>query len=131
MCVLKNALAFISSVLGLSFAQKYWATCYSLVPFTLLAFVLSLLIQKTLKSYLSVLAAIPLPKSLINTFCSSLGLTLFLIENATIDPLQLRVIKYYFLAPLPGSVALLVSEVGKEALYFCFYFVVATFCPYG
>src|SRR4051812_4870624 len=58
----------------------------------------------------------PYPKSLVNTFCSSLGSTLLHIENTTIDPLHLWVIKKRFLAPLPGSVALLVSEVGKEPL---------------
>src|ERR1041385_7641034 len=48
--------------------------------------------QKPLKSYLSVLAVIPCPKSLINTFRSSLGSTLLLIENVAIDPLPLWVI---------------------------------------
>src|SRR4051812_42997388 len=72
------------------------------------------LYQKPLKSYLSVLAVFPRPKSLINTFRSSLGSTLLLIENAAIDPLRLWVIKYCFLAPLPGIIALLVSEAGKE-----------------
>src|SRR3954467_14150392 len=45
--------------------------------------------QKTLNIYLSVFAAFPYPKSLVNTFCSSLGSTLLLIENTTIDPLHL------------------------------------------
>ena len=90
--------------------------------------------QKRLNNYLSVFAAFPYPKSLVNTFFSSLGSTLLLIENTTIDPLHLWVIKKRFLALLaPGSVALLVSEVGKETftLCYCFYFVVATFSPYG
>src|SRR3954467_8156594 len=81
------------------------------------------LYQKPLKNYLSVPAAISLPKSLTNTFCSSLGLTLLFIENTTNDPLKLRVIKYCFLAPLPGSVALLVSEAGKEVFIFPFLFL--------
>src|SRR4051812_36726182 len=72
------------------------------------------LYRKPLKNYLSVLAVIPCPKSLINTFRSSLGSTLLLFENAAIDPLRLWVIKYRFLAPLPRSIALLVSEAGKE-----------------
>src|ERR1041385_8561771 len=57
-------------------------------------------IENLLKSYLSVSAVISLPKSLTNTFRSSLGLTLLFIENATIDPLQLRVITtfLFFLA---------------------------------
>src|SRR3954467_12311658 len=63
------------------------------------------LYRKPLKSYLSVLAVIPCPKSPINTFRSSLGSTLLLIEKATIDPFTLSVIKLCFLAPLPGSLA--------------------------
>src|SRR3954468_4728390 len=89
--------------------------------------------QKPLNIYLLVFASFPYPKSLVNTFCSSLGSTLLLIKNTTIDPLHLWVIKKRFLAPLPGIVALLVSEVGKETftLCCCFYFAVATFSPYG
>src|ERR1041385_5445754 len=56
------------------------------------------LYRKPLKRYLSVLAVIPCPKSLINTF-HSLS-TLLLVENSAIDPLRLWVIKYRFLAPL-------------------------------
>src|SRR3954465_16067608 len=51
------------------------------------------LYEKPLKSYLSVLAVIPCPKSPINTFRSSLGSTLLLIENSAIDPFTLRVIR--------------------------------------
>ena len=40
------------------------------------------------------LAVISCSESLINTFCSSLGSTLLLIENAAIDPLRLWVISY-------------------------------------
>src|ERR1041385_539806 len=104
--------------------RKDWATHYSPVSFTLLIFTFLLLIpKKPLKSYLSVLAVISLPKSLAITFCSSLGSTLLLIENAATDPFTLRVIKLRFLAPLPGSVALLVSEAGKE-VFFIFLFLV-------
>src|SRR4051812_2814939 len=80
------------------------------------------LYRKALKSYLSVLAVIPYPKSSINTFRSSLRSTLLLIENAAIDPLRLWVIKYRFLAPLPGSIALLVSEAGKVIFISLFLF---------
>src|SRR3954464_3086099 len=51
------------------------------------------LYRKPVKSYLSVLAAIPCPKSPINTFRSSLDSTLLLIENAATDTFTLRVIK--------------------------------------
>src|ERR1041385_237563 len=51
------------------------------------------LYRKPLKSYLSVFAVIPCPPSPISTLRSSLGSTLLLIENATIDPSTLRVIR--------------------------------------
>src|SRR3954471_24700573 len=75
--------------------------------------------QNPLRSYLSVLAAFPYPKSLVNTFCSSLGSTVLLIENTTIYPLHLWVIKKRLLVPLPGSVALLVSEVRVRKPLLC------------
>src|ERR1041385_8935197 len=59
------------------------------------------------------------------------GFDTLIYRNATNDPLQLRVIMHYFLAPLPGSVALLVSEVGKEVFIFLFLFFRCCFCPYG
>ena len=133
-CVLKNALVFISSVPRLILCSTGLGHLLLLsYPFTLLVFTFLLLKPKTPKSYLSVLVAFPYPKSLFNTFCSPLGTALLLIENTTIDPLHLWVIKKCFLAPLLGSVALLVSEAGKETFTFCvhFYCVVAAFCPYG
>src|SRR3954464_13161218 len=130
-CVLKNALVFLSSVprlilcpkgLGhlLLFSYPFYFAC--LLPFCCLN-------KKSINNYLSVFAAFPYPESLVNTFFSSLGSTLLLIENTTIDPLHLWVIKKHFLAPLPGSVALLVSEVvRKPLLCVCFfYFPIATF----
>src|SRR4051812_32197721 len=115
-CVLKNALAFISSVPRLILCPKglghllllsyhFYFACR--LPFCCLN-------QKPLIIYLSVCAAFPYPKSLVNTFCSSLGSTLLLIKNTTIHPLHLWVIKKHFLASLSGSIELLVSEVGKE-----------------
>src|SRR3954468_24444427 len=50
------------------------------------------LLRKPIKSYLAVLVVIPRSRSLVITFCSSLGSTLLLIEKATIDPLHLWVI---------------------------------------
>src|SRR4051812_38432778 len=93
---------------GLSFAQKDWATLLHLITIYLICFYpLIAYTRKPIKSYLSALAVIPISRSLVNTFCSSLGSTLLLIEKTSIDPL-------HFLASLPGSVALLVSENGKE-----------------
>src|ERR1041385_8855452 len=74
--------------------RKDWATYYSPVSFTLLVFTfLPLIPRKPLKSYLSVLAVISLPKSLATTFCSSLGSTLLFIENTAIDPITSWVIR--------------------------------------
>src|ERR1041385_1963770 len=101
--------------------RKDWATYYSPVSFTLLVFTfLPLIPRKTLKRYLSVLAAISLPQSLATTLCFSLCFTLLLIENTSIDPITSWVIKLRFLAPLSGSVALLVSEAGKKVFIFLF-----------
>src|ERR1041385_8111986 len=47
-CHQEHSILYVQ-MLGLSFAQKDWATCYSLVPFTLLAFTFLLLIPKTPK----------------------------------------------------------------------------------
>src|SRR4051794_21715486 len=51
--------------------------------------------RKPIKSFLSVLAVIPCLRSLVITFCSSLGSTLLLIEKDTIDPLHLWVIRCF------------------------------------
>src|ERR1044072_6453485 len=93
-CVLKNDLVSLSSVptlilcsngLGLAAHQlPFYFAC--LLPFYCLN-------KKPLNSYLLVFAAFPYPESLVNTFCSSLGSTLLLIKNTTIDPLHLWVIK--------------------------------------
>ena len=50
-------------------------------------------LRKLIKIYLSVLAVIPCSRSLVINFCSTLGSTLLLIENATIGPLHLWVIR--------------------------------------
>src|ERR1041385_2982117 len=89
-CVLKNALVFISSVARLIPCSKGLGHLLLLLLFFLLSY--CFLYQKPLKSYLSVLAVCPCPKSLINTFRSSLGSILLLIKNAAIDPLRLWVI---------------------------------------
>src|SRR4051812_42489147 len=83
--------------LGLSFAQKDWAT---LLHFIIIYFNCFYLIiaytRKPIKSYLSVLPVIPISRSLVNIFYSLLGSTLLLIEKDTIDPLHLWVIKTIF-----------------------------------
>src|SRR4051812_37652826 len=76
----------------------------------------------------------------LSTPSSPRGVDILIYRKATIDPLDLWVIKNRllalltgkvtqraFLAPLPGIVALLVSEAGKETFFFVvFIFVVAT-----
>ena len=87
-CVLKKSLVFISPVSRIILCSKglgrllllsypFYFAC--LLPFCCLN-------QKPLNIYLLVFAAFPYPRSLVNTFCSSLGSTLLLIENTTIDP---------------------------------------------
>ena len=104
-CVLKNALVFISSVPRLNLCPKGLGRLLLLsYPFyfaCLLAFYC--LNQKPLNSYLSVFAAFPYPESLVNTFCSSLGSTLLLIENTMIDPLHLWFITRPGCAWAPGG----------------------------
>ena len=122
-CTLKNALLIIRDRFGMSFASKglgYLAALLLLLP--LLARYKLSCYQTTLLLTISALVYITLLKPLVISFCSSLGSTLLLIENAAIDPLRLWLIKYRFLAPLPGSVALLVSEAGKEVFIFLFLF---------
>ena len=63
----------------------YFTCIYFLVAYT----------RKPLKSYLLVLAVIPCSRSLVSTFCSSLGLTLLFSEKAMIDPLLLWVIRLH------------------------------------
>src|ERR1041385_1487025 len=47
-CHQEHSILYVQ-LLGLSFSQKDWGTCYSSVPFTLLAFTFLLLIPKTPK----------------------------------------------------------------------------------
>src|SRR3954468_13654095 len=83
---------------GLSFAQKDWATLLHLMTIYFICFyLLFAYTRKPIKSYLSVLAVIPISRSLVNTFCSSLGSTILLIKKVAIDPLHLWVIT----PPLP------------------------------
>src|SRR3954471_9625494 len=101
MCVLENTLVFISSVPRLILCPKrigplaapqlpFYFAC--LLPFCCLN-------QKPLNIYLLVFAALPYPKSLVNTFCSPLVSTLLLIENTTIYPLHLWVINKLHVDP--------------------------------
>ena len=124
MCVLKNALIFISSVPRLILCSKGLGHFLLLSTVYFPCFLLSCCLnQNPLKSYLSVLAVFTCPRSLINTYWSSLGSTLLLTEDITIDSLHLWVIKKCLLVPLPGSVALLVSEAGKETFILCVMFL--------
>ena len=146
-CVLKNALAFISSVPRLILCPKGLGPLLLLSYPVYFAYLLPFccLNQKPLNIYLSVFAALSLSK----VICQYLLLlvvfdTLIYRKHydwspRLVDHQELfagtvvgEVNKLYpptsppstsFLAPLPGSVALLVSEVGKEifTLCCCFY----------
>ena len=108
-------------------------------------------LNKTLNSYLSVFAAFPYPKSLINTFCSSLGSTSLFIEKLQLvprlvgyqesfigavnregnptKPINFSAINELFWRRYRGGVALLVSEAGKETFILCCYFYFCYCCP--
>ena len=82
-CTLKNALLIIRDHFGLSFASKglgYLAAL--LLILSLLARYKLSCYQTTLQLTISALADITLPKLLVISFCSSLGLTLLLIEKS-------------------------------------------------
>ena len=107
-CTLKNTLLIIRDRFGLSFASKglgylgalllparYKLSCY----------------QTTHYLQFQHLQTIPYLKLLVISFCSSLGSTLLLIEKRCNWPPILVGHQVYFLAPLPGSEAPLVSGI--------------------
>ena len=108
---------YIRVHLGLSFATKRigppcctfatFVTCYSL------RIILS---QNYLLLVISGLAVIPCPKSLVNTFCSSLGSTLLLIKNTTIDPLHLWVIMHWL---EKSNADITLGHMGVDASILC------------
>ena len=91
--VLKNNLFIISNTTGLSFVLKRIGPLAATIVATLSLLVLYLLvIKKCINICLLVLVVKHCWNPLVNSFCSSLGSTLLLIERTTIDPLQLWVI---------------------------------------
>ena len=96
-CVLENVLIIISNTTGLSFELKRIGLSATIIVVLFYLLVLYLFfISKLQKKSLLVLAVKPCWNPLVNTFCSSLGSTLLLIERTTIDPLYLWVIKTLF-----------------------------------
>src|SRR3954463_12405400 len=103
-CVLENALAFISSVprlilvkgLGhlLLLSYPVYFTC--LLPFRYLN-------QKPLNIYLSVFAAFSLSSFTCQHLLLLVGIDILIYRKATIDPLDLWVIKNRLLARLAGE----------------------------
>jgi hypothetical protein len=79
--LLKKGLGHLLQLLLLSFIYSHFIYLHYQIP---------------LKTYLLVFTVKPWSKPLINTFCSSLDLTLLFIESTTIHPLYLWVIKYIF-----------------------------------
>ena len=114
-CVLRSAFPIIRVCSGLSFATKglgYLAALYLLL---LLVARYNLSYHKTICYHLfQYLQRIPWWKPLIISFCSSLGLTLLLIERTMIDPLHLWVIKTLFWHRCRGVKLLWWVELGKQ-----------------
>ena len=92
-CVLESALHHIRVCPGLSFATKGLGHLASSYLLLLLVARYKLSYHKTICYHLfQYLQRIPCWKPLIISFCSSLGLTLLLIERTMMDPLYLWVI---------------------------------------
>src|SRR3954462_5958372 len=104
LCFLEDALAFISLVLRLILVKglghllllsyPVYFTC--LLPFCCLN-------QKTLNIYLSVIAALPLSSFTYQHLLLLVGIDILIYRKATIDPLDLWVIKNRLLARLAGE----------------------------
>ena len=119
-CVLENALDFISSVPRLIHVKglgHLLLLSYPVYYACLLLF--CCLNQKPINIYLSVCATLSLSSFTCQYHLLLAGIDIFIYRQATIDPLDLWVIKNHLLARLPGSVALLVSEAGKETFILC------------
>ena len=96
-CVLRSAFPIIRVCSILSFATKGLGHLAALYLLLLLVARYNLSYHKTICYHLfQYLQRIPCWKSLIISFCSSLGSTLLLIERTTIDPLYLWLIKTLF-----------------------------------
>ena len=96
-CALKNTMLIIRDHFGMSFATKglsYLAAYY--LPLPLRARYKLSCYQIICYLQFQRLQTLPCWKPLVISFCSSLGLTLLLIEKATIDPIYLWVIKALF-----------------------------------
>src|SRR4051812_44387226 len=104
LCVLENALAFISSVprlilvkgLGHLLLLSYPVYFACLLPFCCLN-------QKPLNIYLSVFAALSLSRVTCQYLLLLAGINIHIYRKATIDPLDLWVIKNRLLARLTGE----------------------------
>lgn len=90
----RECLVIISKPPGLSFGLEMIGPLSAIIitVFYLLVLYLSA-ISKPLQTCLLVFTVNPWSKLLVNTFCSSLGLTLLFIESNTIHPLYLWVIR--------------------------------------
>ena len=96
-CVLGSAFPIIRVCSGLSFATKGLGHLAALYLLLFLVARYKLSYHKTICYHLfQYLQRIPCWKPLIISFCSSLGLTLLLIERTTVDSLYLWVIKTLF-----------------------------------
>ena len=111
-CTLKNAFLIIRDRFGLSFAPKglgYLAALYLSLP-SLARYKLSCY-QTTCYRLFQCLQKIPCWNPLVICFCSSSGSTLLLIKRSNNLSHILAGHQGYFLAPLPGREAPLVSGI--------------------
>src|SRR3954467_4509849 len=103
-CVLENALAFISSVPRLILVKGLGHLLLLSYPFYFACLlVFCCLNQKPLNIYLSVFAALSLSSFTCQHFLLLVGIDILIYRKATIDPLDLWVIKNRLLARLEGK----------------------------
>ena len=124
MCVLKNVLASISEIFDLSFVFKRIGPLAA--PQHHLLFLLLFpccLYQKTHKKLPFSTCSYSFLKITCQYLLLLIGFDTLTYQKGYDRSPTLVGHQYYFLAPLPGSVALLVSEIGKETfqLYVLFF----------
>ena len=124
-CVLKNVLIIISNTTGLSFEVKRIGLFAETIVALFYLLVLYLFFISKIQKYFSFSAC---SETLLKSTCQHLLLlvgfdTLIYRKYCDRSPILVGH-QRYFLAPLPGSVALLVSGTGKELFYCkcCFIF---------
>ena len=126
----RERLVIISKQTGLSFVLKRIGPLAAIITLALYILVLYSTVTSNPPEYLSVSIY---SESFIETACQHLlllvGIDILTYRRYYDTPPILVGHQDYFLAPLPGSEALLVSGIGKENLYCCADFISA--CCYN